>query len=98
MVAPVLAALLSLGNGSCEKGTGTGPGGSITVKGVLTTEGAECPALRDGKNVLYTLSGSLGGFRPGDRVCVKGKRAEISHCMQGITINVESIGPEADCP
>jgi hypothetical protein len=68
----VLAASLALGAGECGKSTETSSDGTLTVKGVLTDEGVECPAMRDESGHLYTLSGSLGGFRQGDRVCVKG--------------------------
>ena len=93
----VLAASLALGAGECGKSTVTSSDGTLTVKGVLTDEGVECPAMRDESGHLYTLSGSLGGFRQGDRVCVKGKRADISICQQGITINLTSIAPADSC-
>ena len=45
---------------------------------------------------LLSVGGDLGGFKVGDRVCVKGKFAEVSYCMAGEgTIAVEAIGPEA---
>ncbi|MFD2236260.1 LysM peptidoglycan-binding domain-containing protein [Aureimonas populi] len=65
----------------------------LTLSGVLTNEGAECPALRAGNGRLYTLAGSLGGFRPGDLVSITGAVAEVSTCMQGTTIAVDSIRP-----
>ena len=67
-----------------------------TVRGTLTTEGVECQALRSTTGVLYTLTGNLGEFRAGDQVCVKGRRAEVSICQQGITLVVEWIGKS--CP
>jgi len=67
-----------------------------TVRGTLTNEGVECPALRASSGELYTLSGSIGEFRPGDQVCVRGRRAQMSTCQQGITITVEWIGKS--CP
>ena len=69
------------------------PPGGITVVGTLTNEGVECPAMRGDGGRLYTLSGNLGPFRPGNRVRVRGRVAEMSFCMQGTTIQVESIQP-----
>jgi hypothetical protein len=71
---------------------------TLAIKGTLTSEGVECPAMRGDDGVLYTLAGSLGNFRPGDKVCVRGKRAEVSYCMQGITVTVESIAAASQCP
>jgi hypothetical protein len=74
-------------------------GGIYTIRGTLTAEGVECPALRSEAGTLFTLSGSLAGFRPGDRVCVRGRAAEMSTCQQGITLQVEWIGRDsADAP
>src|SRR5262249_35146735 len=67
------------------------------IEGVLTTEGVECPALRTDDGTLYTLAGDLGGFRPGDRVCIVPSPVEMSTCMQGTTVKIEWIGP-APCP
>lgn len=73
--------------------------GAYTVRGVLTDEGVECPALRGDDGKLFTLSGPLGEFRTGDRVCVRGRPAEMSICQQGITLTVEWIGRDcADAP
>jgi len=98
----VLAAalfLLTAAAGPCsESSTGPPRGGVVTVRGTLTDEGVECPALRDRSGKLYTLTGSLGDFHRGDKVCVHGRLAEVSYCMQGITVNVEWIKPAADCP
>lgn len=71
--------------------------GRITVTGVITREGVRCPALRGSDGRLYTLAGDIGSFQPGDRVQVRGRRAEASICMQGTTITVERIralGPQ----
>ena len=93
----VLAMSLALTGARCGQG-GPEPGDFLTVKGTLTKEGVECPALRDTAGVLYTLAGPVGGFRPGDKVCVRGRRTEISTCQQGITLTVESIVPASRCP
>ncbi|KQT45097.1 hypothetical protein ASG43_12385 [Aureimonas sp. Leaf454] len=63
----------------------------VTVSGLLTREGVECPALRSEDGDLFTLSGRLGGFRPGDAVTVTGRIADMSTCQQGTTIEVERI-------
>lgn len=65
--------------------------GTIRVTGRLTDEGVECPALRGDDGQLYTLAGDTGAFRPGDRVTVAGRVAEMSTCMQGTTISVQEI-------
>jgi len=78
--------VVSLLNGSSVTGT------TICIKGQLTDEGVECQALRTHSNELYTLVGDLKGFSVGDNVCVSGTVAEISFCMQGITIAVNWIG------
>lgn len=65
---------------------------SLTVRGKLTDEGVECPAMRGEDGKLYTLTGDLKGLRPGDEVCVRGRVAEISYCMQGTTLTIEHIG------
>lgn len=66
---------------------GPPPGTKVSVTGTLSSEGAECPALRGDDGWLYTLTDpSAGGFKPGDRVHVAGEVAGMSMCMQGITI------------
>jgi hypothetical protein len=57
----------------------------------LTREGVECPAMRGDDGRLYTLAGDIGRFGPGDRVRVRGQRADASICQQGTTIEVERI-------
>ncbi len=76
-----------VGHGSPQR-----PGRRLTVTGRLTGEGVECQALRSKNGVLYTLTGKLGRFKAGDRVRVVGRVAEMSTCMQGTTLVVESIG------
>ena len=63
----------------------------IRVTGTLTREGAECQAMRGDDGRLYTLQGEFVGFRAGDRVDVRGRIADVSTCMQGITIDVRRI-------
>ena len=46
----------------------------------------------------FLLAGSIGSYRTGDQVCVRGRRVQMSTCQQGITITVEWIGPARDCP
>ena len=63
----------------------------VTVTGLLTDEGVECPALRGEDGVLYTLVDKPDPFKPGDRVTVTGLPVEISTCMQGTTLRVKSM-------
>jgi hypothetical protein len=63
----------------------------LTVQGVITDEGIECLALRGDDGTLYTLVGPLPDLVPGDRVRVHGRRAEMSVCMQGVTIEVAGV-------
>lgn len=65
--------------------------GTYRVAGTLTDEGVECPAMRDDSGRLFTLSGNLHGFGPGDTVIVDGTIAEMSMCMQGTTIEIQGI-------
>ena len=66
---------------------GPAPGTAVSITGTLSSEGAECPALRGDDGKLYTLADpSAGGFGPGDRVHVTGEVAGMSMCLQGITI------------
>jgi hypothetical protein len=69
----------------------TPPGQVIKVAGVLTSEGAECPAMRADDGAVYTLLGDLKGFRAGDQVRVEGTRQEVSICMQGVTLQITQI-------
>lgn len=66
----------------------------VSVTGVLTEEGVECQALRGEDGELYTVAGGLEGFEPGDRVRVVGRIAEMSFCMQGTTLGVQTVEPQ----
>lgn len=63
----------------------------VRIEGRLTDEGVECQALRTDDGDLYTLTGELHNFQPGDRVYVEGTVATLSTCQQGTTINVRRI-------
>lgn len=63
----------------------------VTIRGRVTDEGVECTAVRGRDGRLYTLSGIADDLRPGDRVEVVGRRAEVSFCMQGITLEVRRL-------
>lgn len=65
--------------------------GAITVTGVITQEGVECLAMRGDDGKLYTLGRPQEQYAPGTRVRVTGTIAEMSFCMQGITINPTKI-------
>lgn len=64
---------------------------TVTLRGTLTDEGVECRAMRGDDGRLYTLVGDLSEVAVGDHVELEGKRAGMSICMQGITIEVEKI-------
>ena len=66
----------------------------VTVTGELTEEGVECQALRGDDGELYTVAGGLEGFEPGDRVRVVGRVAQMSFCMQGTTLGVQTVEPQ----
>jgi hypothetical protein len=66
-------------------------GETVQVHGTVTDEGVECPAVRDRAGTLYTLAGADADLEPGTEVTVEGRIAEVSICMQGVTIEVESI-------
>jgi hypothetical protein len=63
----------------------------LTLRGTLITGGAECALFRSDDGRRYSLTGELGSFRPGDRVVVRGRVAEVSTCMQGRTLAVQRI-------
>jgi hypothetical protein len=67
------------------------PGDTVRTPGTLTDEGVECPAMRGPNGTLYTLAVSDLQWGPGTEVMVEGTIAEVSICMQGTTLNVESI-------
>lgn len=63
----------------------------VVVRGRLTDEGVECPALRADDGTLYTLAGDTGQFGPGDLVRAEGTVAEMSTCMQGTTLALDRL-------
>lgn len=65
--------------------------GRIEMSGTLTRQGAECPVMRGDDGRTYSLAGELRGFRPGDRIFVEGRIAEMSICQQGTTIDVRRV-------
>ena len=73
------------------------PGQRVTLRGELAT-GVECPMLVVSSDHRFSLSGDLGRFKAGDRVCVHGTIAAMSICMAGeATIAVTAIAPEDSC-
>jgi len=60
-------------------------------RGTLVEGGAECQRFRASDNKFYTLSGNLRGFHTGDEVEITGTTPPVSHCMQDITIQVQTI-------
>jgi hypothetical protein len=70
------------------------PSAAVVVTGTLSSEGAECPTLRGDDGKVYSLIGAkLGKLGPGRRVQVGGTVADVSNCMQGTAIVVESVEP-----
>lgn len=67
------------------------PGDTVRTPGTLTDEGVECPAMRGPNGTLYTLAVADLQWGPGTQVMVEGTIAEVTICMQGTTLNVESI-------
>ena len=63
----------------------------VELAGRLVEGGVECPLFEADNGDKYTLVGDLKGFRIGNRVKLTGNFVEISHCMQGKTISVETI-------
>jgi uncharacterized protein DUF5818 len=63
----------------------------MTIRGTIVTGGAECPLFRSDDGRRFSLAGNLGSFRPGDRVTVRGRVAEVSTCMQRPTLAVQRI-------
>ena len=95
MLLPILLLALVLTGAAAAQSSNSGQGDenrTVKVTGVLTDEGAECPALRGDDGQLYTLTPrDRQGFQVGDRVTVVGKVAELSICNQGTTLEVQKI-------
>lgn len=72
----------------------TAPDGRVSLRGRVTTEGAQCTAIRSVGDELFTLLGDIGSPAPGARVTVKGTIVQRSICQQGLTIAVTSIRVE----
>lgn len=68
-----------------------GPGDSVRVDGTVSDEGVECPAVRGRAGELYTLTGLDASYETDTRVRVWGRIVEASICMQGVTVQVDSI-------
>lgn len=74
------------------------PDQTVTIRGELG-DGTECPMLIVSPERRFSLSGNLGRFKTGDRVCIHGTVAQMSYCMEGeATIAIVSIAPEDSCP
>ena len=67
------------------------PSEPMTLRGTIVTGGAECPLFRSDDGRRFALAGNLGSFKPGDRVTVRGRVAQVSTCMQGQTLTVQRI-------
>lgn len=65
---------------------------TMTITGTVTREGVECPAVRGDDGKLYTIVGEgRDKLKPGLKVRITGAVAEVSACMQGITIEATKI-------
>lgn len=65
----------------------------VHIVGTVTDEGVECPAVRTDDGTLYTLTGNIPRLAPGDRVEIVGTPAELSYCMQGVTLEAQAVIP-----
>lgn len=64
----------------------------ITITGLATNEGVECPAVRGDDGKLYTVVGKgVEKLKAGVRVKITGVIVEVSTCMQGTTIRASSV-------
>jgi hypothetical protein len=68
----------------------------ITITGVVTDEGVECPAVRTDAGDLFTLVGLSPPPKTGDRVEITGTPMAFSTCQQGVTIKVREMTPVAN--
>lgn len=71
----------------------TRPDGTLQRTGVITSEGVECLAMRDGDDFLYTLVGNTDGLAAGDSVVIEARYVETSICQQGTTLEVIEARP-----
>lgn len=74
-----------------DTSTTTTPSNVVVVTGVITDEGVECLAMRGDDGKLYTLGRPANPPAAGTRVRVTGTVAEVSTCMQGITLSVTKL-------
>lgn len=96
---PLGLALAAAFSGGCRENLPAtlSPGQVVTIRGEIAA-GVECPMLVASGGRRFSLSGDLGQFKPGDRVCVKGTVAQASFCMAGeATVEIGTIGPEDAC-
>lgn len=65
---------------------------TLRITGTVTREGVECPAVRGDDGKLYTIIGAgREKLTPGARVRITGTVAQMSTCMQGMTIFATGI-------
>lgn len=63
----------------------------IELTGTLIPGGVECQLFQADSGDKYTIVGDLNGIKNGDKVRLTGEVAQISHCMQEITIIIKTI-------
>ena len=66
-------------------------GEKVSIDGVVTPEGKECPVIRDASGQLYALTTTSEALHPGDVVTVQGRVAPADWCHQGISIAITSL-------
>lgn len=91
LAVPTLSALAACNSTGPDDPAGPPEDTRLVLEGRLTDEGVECPAFRSDDDTLYTLTGDLEGFGPGDRVRIVARPVEMSFCMQGTTVEVLEI-------
>jgi len=93
------AAFCQQGLGTVEVATitETGSGGDggeddrLTLEGRVS-EGVECMVLKTDDGDVWSLVSDAVRFTPGEYVRVKGNRADMSYCQQGLgTVEVDTI-------
>lgn len=84
----------TLRSGRFDVVAGTPGDAAVTVEGRVSG-GPECPVLETPGGEIYSLVGNGLDVAPGSYVEVTGRRAEMSFCMHGTALAVDSVRPAA---